>query len=163
MSISPYLRTGIAVALTVLALDQLSKWVVAVPLSLDTVRSITLLPIFSLTWMQNDGVSFSLLTATNAAQRWALTALTALIAAGVAVWMVREKNRTDVVALAMVLGGALGNILDRVRLGYVVDFADLHFGDYRPFLIFNVADAAITIGVLLLVARALLVRDKGAE
>ena len=59
----------------------------------------------------------------------------------------------------MVLGGALGNIVDRVRLGYVVDYADLHFGEFRPFLVFNVADAAITIGVLLLLVRALLMRD----
>ena len=58
----------------------------------------------------------------------------------------------------MVLGGALGNILDRVRFGYVVDFADLHFGDFRPFLVFNVADAAISIGVVILLLRAFLVR-----
>ncbi|MDP9415584.1 MAG: signal peptidase II, partial [Pseudomonadota bacterium] len=64
------------------------------------------------------------------------------------------------IALAFVLGGALGNIVDRIRFGYVVDFADLHFGDWRPFLIFNVADAAITIGVLLLLVRALLTRDR---
>ena len=57
----------------------------------------------------------------------------------------------------MVLGGALGNILDRSRLGYVVDFADLHFGDFRPFLIFNVGDAAISIGVVILLLRAFLV------
>ena len=57
----------------------------------------------------------------------------------------------------MVLGGALGNILDRVRHGYVVDFADLHFGDFRPFFIFNVADAAISIGVVILLLRAFLV------
>ena len=62
-----------------------------------------------------------------------------------------------------VLGGALGNILDRIRLGHVVDFADLHFGEWRPFLVFNVADAAITIGVLILLVRALLIRDKPDE
>ena len=63
-------------------------------------------------------------------------------------------------ALGLVLGGALGNILDRIRLGYVVDFADLHFGEWRPFLVFNIADAAITIGVLILLVRALLIREK---
>jgi signal peptidase II len=62
--------------------------------------------------------------------------------------------------LSLVLGGALGNIVDRIRFGYVVDFADLHFGEWRPFLIFNVGDAAITIGVLLLLVRALLTREK---
>ncbi|MCE3590604.1 signal peptidase II, partial [Escherichia coli] len=66
----------------------------------------------------------------------------------------------DQIALGAILGGALGNIVDRVRLGYVVDFADLHFGEWRPFLVFNVADAAITLGVLVLLVRALLMRDK---
>jgi signal peptidase II len=61
-----------------------------------------------------------------------------------------------------VLGGAIGNIIDRMRFGYVVDYADLHIGSWRPFLIFNLADAAITIGVLILLARALLLREKAA-
>ena len=74
--------------------------------------------------------------------------------------MWRERSRQDVVALGLVLGGALGNIIDRVRYGFVVDYADLHFGEWRPFLIFNLADAAITIGVLILLARALLLREK---
>src|SRR5207253_1854398 len=81
--------------------------------------------------------------------------LTAAIAAGVLVWLWNEKRRDDSLALALVLGGALGNILDRVRYGYVLDFADLHFGEIRPFLVFNVGDAAITIGVLLLLVHAL--------
>ena len=63
----------------------------------------------------------------------------------------------------MVLGGALGNILDRSTLGYVVDFADLHFGTFRPFLVFNVADAAISIGVVILLLRAFLLRDRPKE
>ena len=84
------------------------------------------------------------------------------IVAGVLVWLWREQARWDQIALGLVLGGALGNILDRVRLGYVVDYADLHFGEWRPFLVFNVADAAITIGVLILLARALFTRDKPA-
>ena len=63
----------------------------------------------------------------------------------------------------MVLGGALGNILDRVRHGYVVDFADLHFGEFRPFFIFNVADAAISIGVVILLLRAFLTRKEQPE
>ena len=89
--------------------------------------------------------------------------MTAAIATFVAVWLWREKRRDDTIALALVLGGALGNILDRSRLGYVVDFADLHFGEWRPFLVFNVGDAAITIGVLLLLVRALLMRESKAR
>ena len=59
----------------------------------------------------------------------------------------------------LVLGGALGNIVDRARLGYVFDFADLHIGEFRPFLVFNVADACISIGVVILILRAFLVRE----
>ena len=81
----------------------------------------------------------------------------------VAWWMTREKQRGDQLALGMVLGGALGNILDRLRFGYVVDFADLHFGDFRPFLVFNVADAAISIGVAILLLRAFLTRNDARE
>ena len=73
---------------------------------------------------------------------------------------VASALRQERLGLALVLGGALGNIADRVRLGYVVDFADLHFGGWQPFLVFNVADAAITLGVLVLLVRALLMRDK---
>jgi signal peptidase II len=86
--------------------------------------------------------------------------MTGAIAIAVAIWMTREPARPDRIALGAILGGALGNIVDRVRFGYVVDFADLHFGDWRPFLVFNVADAAITLGVLVLLVRALLMRDK---
>ena len=89
-------------------------------------------------------------------------AVTSAIAIGVAYWIGRERLRGDQAALALILGGALGNILDRIRFGYVVDFADLHFGNFRPFLIFNVGDAAITIGVLLLLFRALLTRQEKA-
>ena len=91
-----------------------------------------------------------------------LVALTTAIALGVAYWISREENRTDQVALGMVLGGALGNILDRTLHGYVVDFADLHFGAWRPFLIFNVGDAAISIGVVILLLRAFLSRKDQA-
>ena len=151
---------GITVAVVVFALDQLVKWVVAGPLHLKTLGQIEFFPIFNLTWVENYGVSLGLLTADSATGRWLLTGLTALIATVVAIWLWREKNRQDVIGLGLVLGGALGNILDRVRFGYVVDFADLHFGAFRPFLVFNIADAAITVGVLILLFRALLARDK---
>jgi signal peptidase II len=119
-----------------------------------------LLEFFDLRWVENYGVSMGFLTASSDTGRWLLVALTAAISIGVTIWLWREKRRDDAIALALVLGGALGNIVDRVRYGYVVDFADLHFGEWRPFLIFNVADAAITIGVLLLLFRALLTRER---
>ena len=154
---------GYSIALLVFALDQLTKWLVIGPLQLQTVGQIELLPIFNLTWTENYGISLGLLTASTDSARWMLVALTAAIALGVAVWIGREKERGDQVALGMVLGGALGNILDRVRYGYVADFADLHFGGFRPFLIFNVADAAISIGVVILLLRAFLVRKDRPE
>ena len=92
--------------------------------------------------------------------RWLLVAMTAVIALVVAVWMMREKAMGEILGLALILGGAVGNIRDRYDLGYVIDYADFHIGTFRPFLIFNIADAAITIGVVIILARSLFVRDK---
>ena len=153
-------KFGFGIALVVFALDQLTKWLMIGPLQLQTVRQIVLLPIFNLSWTENNGISLGLLNAETEVGRWMLVAVTGAIAIGVAIWIGREKQRGDQLALGMVLGGALGNILDRVRFGYVVDFADLHFGTFRPFLVFNVADAAISIGVVILLLRAFLVRDE---
>jgi signal peptidase II len=153
-------KFGFAIALVVFALDQLTKWFVAGPLELQSVGQIVLLPIFNLSWTENYGISLGLLNAKTEVGRWMLVAVTGAIAVGVAIWIGREKQRGDQLALGMVLGGALGNILDRVRFGYVVDFADLHFGTVRPFLVFNVADAAISIGVVILLLRAFLIRDE---
>lgn len=156
---------GLTVAIVTLALDQLIKYAVTYPLALKSraETGIEILPIFRLRWLENRGVSMGFFHADTDLMRWALVGMTILIAGFVGVWMWREKARQDVAALGLVLGGAIGNIVDRMRLGYVVDYADLHFGEWRPFLIFNLADTAITIGVLILLARALLLRDKGAN
>ena len=151
---------ALGVAAFIFAFDQLTKYIVMVPLQLQRRSVMELFEIFDLRWVENRGVSMGFLTADTELGRWLLVIMTAAIATGVAVWIWREKNRGDAIALALVLGGALGNIVDRARFGYVVDFADLHFGEWRPFLIFTVGDAAITIGVLLLLVRALLTREK---
>jgi signal peptidase II len=151
---------GLALAAAIFLADQATKWVVIEVLQLRQRVQIRLLEIFDLRYVENHGVSMGLLTAQSDTARWLLVALTAAISIFVAAWMWREKSRGDALALSLVLGGALGNIVDRVRFGYVVDFADLHFGEIRPFLVFNVADAAITIGVLLLLVRALLTRER---
>ena len=153
---------GWIVAVLVLVVDQLAKWFVTGPLQLPYVGTIELLPIFRLQWVANHGVSMGILVAGSDGQRWALTLTTAAIAAFVALWLWRERRRMDRIALGLVLGGALGNILDRVRLGYVTDFLNLHFGAWSPFLVFNIADAAISIGVALLVLRAFITRDATA-
>jgi signal peptidase II len=156
-----YRLQGLMLASFLFIADQAVKFVMIGPLALESRRQIHIVSFFDLTWAENRGVSMGFLEASSDAQRWLLVALTALIAGVVGVWMWREKLRGDVLALSMVLGGALGNIVDRVRYGYVVDYADLHFGNFRPFWIFNLADACITIGVLILLARAFLLRDKG--
>jgi signal peptidase II len=154
-------QLGFLVALAVFALDQFSKWLVTGPLGLTHLGDEHyLLPFFQFTFTKNEGISLGLLNATNPTGRWMLVALTSAIAVAVAVWIGREKNRVDQIALGMVLGGALGNILDRTRHGYVTDFLDLHFGDFRPFLIFNVGDAAISIAVVILLLRAFLTRKE---
>jgi len=151
-------RIGALIAAFVIALDQFAKWVVLVPLSLQNRRDdpLEIVSFFDLRYAANRGVSLGMLQAETEAMRWGLVALTGAISIGVVYWMLKERARGDIIALGLILGGAIGNIIDRVRFGYVVDYADFHIGDIRPFMIFNLADAAITIGVLLLVARALL-------
>ena len=154
---------GLAIAVVLFAVDQLTKTYVLDTLQLGLGQSHYIVPFFQFTLTHNYGVSLGMFTAESQTMRWILVGVTGLIAAVVTVWMVREKKLADIVPLAFILGGALGNIKDRYEYGYVVDFLDLHFGDFRPFLIFNVADAAITIGVLIILARSLFVREKAPE
>lgn len=155
---------GLAFAALICAADQYIKWVVRVQLDLRSRPEglYELLPFFDLRWTQNFGISLGMFEATSVEMRWALVLMTALIALVVFIWMLRETAKGDILGLSLILGGALGNIYDRYTWGYVIDYADLHFGEFRPFLIFNVADAAITIGVLIILARSFLVPDKKA-
>lgn len=151
---------GLVVALAILVIDQaLKNWVVH-GLLLEHVGQVYVTPFFNFTWTRNFGVSLGLFTAGSPEGRWALVAMTAAIAAFVFIWLLRERKLPEIAALGLVLGGAAGNICDRFTVGYVIDYADLHFGGWRPFLIFNLADAAITIGVLIILARSLLSREK---
>lgn len=152
---------GLAIAALVALVDQATKLYVVGPLALRQVGHIDLLPFFDLTYTENRGVSLGMFEASNMETRWLLVLVTAGIALVVLVWMMRERLLGEIAGLALILGGALGNIKDRYELGYVIDFADFHIGTFRPFLIFNIADAAITIGVVIILARSLLVRDKG--
>ena len=169
---------ALIVAAAIFVVDQLVKYWVTSVLDLDylsATREIT--SFFRLTFVANCGVSLGLLGDHTDTQwvRVALTFVTSGIALAVLFWLFRERNATDRLALGCVFGGAIGNIADRlvpegvlgkvtagaVRYpGCVIDFADLHIGEWRPFLVFNVADAAITIGVLVLLVRALLGRGK---
>ena len=153
---------GLGIALAVFALDQFVKWLVVGPLALKQRGVIDLLPFFDLRWAENYGVSMGMFQADSPEGRWLLVALTTLIAGVVLVWMLRERVLGEIAGLALILGGAAGNIRDRTALGYVIDYADFHIGAWRPFFIFNIADAAITIGVLIILARAFFLPDNSS-
>lgn len=151
---------ALIVAALVFGVDQWVKMLMLGHFALPDVGQIPLLPFFNLTWTENYGVSLGMLTAQSVEMRYLLVALTSVISLVVFVWMMREKTWPELLGLAFVLGGAIGNIRDRFTRGYVIDYADFHIGDFRPFLIFNIADAAITIGVLIILARSLFSREK---
>ena len=158
------LAPAFGIAALVLAVDQLAKYAVTGPLGLTVEGDqLTLLPIFNFTFRTNVGISLGLLQANGATGRWLLVALAGAIAGGILWWILHEKQPGERATLGLVLGGALGNIADRARLGYVVDFLDLHFGAWRPFYVFNVADAAISIGVGILLLRALFAKKATQE
>lgn len=153
------LRGAAALAALTLGLDQLSKWWIIGGLKLPAVGTVPVLPFLSFTWVENRGVSMGLFAMDGAAGRWLLVAIAAAIAVVVSVWIGRTRDPVERTALALVLGGAIGNIVDRVRFGYVADFLHLHVGSWS-FYVFNVADAAITVGVALLLLRTLTRRHK---
>ena len=147
----------------IVALDQLSKWfVLQVPAfnamgCLDNTQrcgQIEVASIFDLSMTWNRGISFGTFQA-DGIMRWFLVVMTSAIAIGFALWLIRAVRSWTAFALALVVGGAIGNVIDRVRFGAVVDFLDFS-GLYFPY-IFNVADAAITVGAVLLFADQFLI------
>jgi len=155
-----YRLGGFAVAIALFLADQAMKHYVTQTLAMQRGDVVELLPFFDFRLTYNFGISLGMFQADSMEMRWLLVGVTSLIALVVTIWMLRERLLGEILGLALILGGALGNIRDRYELGYVVDYADLHFGEFRPFLIFNIADAAITIGVLIILARAFFLRDK---
>ena len=140
---------GIALLGFILLTDQVSKWWIVDVVRLHERPPIEITSFFYLTFVQNHGVSFGLLRADSGFQVWGLTIMAAIIA-GVFLWWMRSSERAlTTAALALVVGGALGNMIDRVRFGGVVDFLDFS-GLMFPW-VFNIADASITIGAALLV------------
>ena len=145
------LRPGgfLLLALLVLILDQASKaWVLAL---FQPYEVVLVLPVFNLTLAFNEGAAFSFLDDAGGWQRWFFIGLTSIISVGLVVWLLRLKpsERLTGFSLALILGGALGNLVDRVRMGKVTDFLDFHWqGWHWP--AFNLADSAITLGVVLM-------------
>ena len=144
----PLLRS-LAIATLVLLLDQLSKWSALSNLKLGIPEEV--LPFMNWLLLFNPGAAFSFLAQSSGWQRWFFTIL-GLVASLYILWLLR-KNQSDKMlswALSLILGGALGNVLDRIMYGAVVDFIDLHYGNWH-WPAFNIADSAICIGATLIV------------
>lgn len=140
---------GIVAALLVLAADQASKYWIVNGLDLPGLGTVAVLPFFSLTFVRNTGVTFGLLGGLGAAGAWVLAIVALAVVVGLFLWLRRAENRIVATALGMIAGGAVGNVMDRLRFGWVVDFLDAHAFGYRWY-VFNVADAAIVCGVAVL-------------
>ena len=141
---------GIAAALVVIAADQFSKAWILHGIDLPQQGRIALLPVLNLTMVWNRGVTFGLLNGYGAWSYLVLATLALAVVAALAVWLRRTESWMVATALGAIAGGALGNVLDRLRFGAVVDFIDVHVGDLHWY-VFNVADAAIVCGVAALI------------
>jgi len=144
---------GLSAALV--GLDQWSKQLVEHALQMYEARYV--LPVFNIVRAHNRGAAFSMFDEASGWQRWAFSALAAAVSTALIFWLARLERRANLIAaaLALILAGAVGNVIDRLRLGYVIDFLQVHWhGHYFP--AFNVADSAITVGAGLLLFDALL-------
>jgi signal peptidase II len=140
-------------SLLAVILDQASKLVV--DNSMQLYESIPLMPYFSLTYVHNTGAAFSFLSEAGGWQRWFFAALALIISVVLSVWLARlQKHETLLAcALSLVLGGAIGNLIDRLAYGYVIDFLDIYYNNWH-WPAFNIADSAITVGVGLMLAES---------
>lgn len=134
----------------VVVIDQITKyWVVA---EFELYERLSVLPFFNLTLAHNEGAAFSFLAGAGGWQRWFFTAIALVVSVALVVWLKRlpKSDRLVAIALALILGGAIGNVYDRIMFGYVVDFLDFFWNGYH-FPAFNVADSAITVGAGLMI------------
>ncbi len=144
----PYSRLGLATALATLFLDQANKWWMIDIYDIAAKGRVAVTPFLDLVFVKNTGISYSLFDQSSMVWQAALAAFAGLASAGLWVWLSRSaRTRTMAVSLGLIIGGAIGNGIDRVRLGGVADFYSLHaFGFY--WYVFNIADVAIVAGVL---------------
>ncbi|PCI46836.1 MAG: signal peptidase II [Alphaproteobacteria bacterium] len=153
---------GLVIALSALVLDRVSKWWIMDVLDLPAIQMVRILPMFNLQWVENRGVSFGMLSADGELGRWALIILTALIVLGLGIWLKSVQTRVLAIAIGLVIGGALGNIYDRIIFGYVADFLQFYVGEWS-FAVFNVADSCITVGAALLIWDSFFGPESGKE
>jgi len=133
----------------VVVLDQVSKWLMVSWLSLY--ETVAVIPYFNLTMAHNSGAAFSFLAGAGGWQRWFFIGLTTVISIGLFIWLNKiAKTKLEATSISLILGGAIGNVIDRIYFGYVIDFLDVYYGTYH-WPAFNVADSAICIGAALLI------------
>ena len=159
------MRLGLVIAALVTLADQASKhWILA--LHGEGRLPLEVWPVFNLVFTWNRGITFGLFNLRSEdgvdIGRWVLVALTLAILVGLLVWLARARVRLIVTALGLVIGGAVGNLIDRARFGAVADFLDFHWGDWHWY-VFNIADSAIVCGVGLLLLDSLLAKPKLAK
>jgi signal peptidase II len=174
----PMLRLGLGVAAIALLLDQAIKWWIRVVV-MDPPHSIFVTPFFDIVFAWNRGVAFSLFTSDAAAARWIMAGVALAITVGLTVWLSKIAHRWPAVALGLVIGGAIGNVVDRVRFGAVFDFLSFHGDAYPGFCraleaiwlggfncawpAFNLADTAIVVGVGMLLSDGLFRRAESGK
>lgn len=150
---SGFLRLGLIIAAITIVLDQLSKWWIVFDV-MNPPKVIPVFPSFNLVMGWNRGVSFGMFDSDSPLNQWLLIALALVVVAVLLVWMKRAENKLMGVSLGLIVGGAIGNVIDRIHFGAVADFLDFYYGSYH-WPAFNVADTGITVGAVVLVLDSL--------
>ena len=134
----------------VILIDQLSKYIAST--SLELYKSVVVMPMFNWTLMHNTGAAFSFLHDAGGWQRWFFTIIAIVVSIVIVSWLrkLEQREKWQAAALALILGGAIGNVIERVHLGYVIDFIDIYYQQWH-WPAFNIADSAIFIGVAMII------------
>lgn len=159
-------RVGLTASLVTLLADQLSKWWVLEVLDLQTLRQVALLPVLSLTMVWNRGVTFGLMAGFGDWGYLFLTGLSLAVVVVLLVWLRRTESLRVSIAIGAIIGGAVGNVIDRLRFGAVADFIHAHVDTawgQLSWYVFNVADAAIVCGVGVLILDSFLTRPGNSK
>ncbi len=158
MTFSSHFRKGLIVSAVVLIVDWLTKWWI-VSTVMQPPRIIEVTPFFNLVMGWNFGISFGFLNSTPTLSEWLLPMVIVVIAGALGVWLYRIDRLRPALSLGLIIGGAVGNLIDRLQYGAVADFLDFHaFGTHWP--AFNAADSAITVGAVVLILDSLFVGDE---
>jgi signal peptidase II len=152
---------GLGIAVIIVALDQATKWWLLLAMQQNDGRFIEVTDFFDIVLVWNRGVSFGMFNNDAGLNGLLFSLLAAVIVVALLVWLRRAASPLIVIAIGLVIGGAVGNVIDRLRLGAVVDFLDFHLGSWH-WPAFNVADAAICVGVGLMIVDGLLTRREAS-